>query len=46
MSDLRHSFLTKFEKQPKVIEDRLDKVEERLKKKLSNCFHSVRKAFL
>lgn len=34
------------EKQPQLIEDRLIKLEERLKIKFSNCFESVRKAFL
>jgi Ca2+-binding EF-hand superfamily protein len=33
-------------KQPKVIEDRLIVLETRLKTKFSNCFESVRKAFL
>ena len=32
--------------QPAIIEDRLIKLEERLKMKFSNCFESVRKAFL
>ena len=32
--------------QGEIIERRLDKIEEKLKKKFSNCFHSVRKAFL
>ena len=32
--------------QPVIIEDRLIKLEERLKTKFSNCFESVRKAFL
>ncbi len=32
--------------QPKIIEDRLIKLEQRLKVKFSNCFESVRKAFL
>lgn len=34
------------EQQPKVIEERLIKLETRLKTKFSNCFESVRKAFL
>jgi hypothetical protein len=33
-------------KQPKVIEERLIKLEQKLKVKFSNCFESVRKAFL
>jgi Ca2+-binding EF-hand superfamily protein len=32
--------------QPKIIEERLIKLENRLKVKFSNCFESVRKAFL
>lgn len=32
--------------QPKVIEERLIKLEQKLKVKFSNCFESVRKAFL
>lgn len=32
--------------QPKIIEDRLIVLEQRLKTKFSNCFESVRKAFL
>ena len=32
--------------QPKVIEERLIKLEKKLKVKFSNCFESVRKAFL
>jgi Ca2+-binding EF-hand superfamily protein len=32
--------------QPKVIEERLMKLEKKLKIKFSNCFESVRKAFL
>lgn len=33
-------------RQPKVIEERLIKLEQKLKVKFSNCFESVRKAFL
>jgi len=32
--------------QPQVIEERLIKLEQKLKIKFSNCFESVRKAFL
>ena len=34
------------QKQPQVIEDRIIALEQKLKKKFSNCFESVRKAFL
>ena len=34
------------EKQPQVIEDRVVRLETKLKTKFSNCFESVRKAFL
>lgn len=34
------------EKQPQVIEDRVVRLENKLKTKFSNCFESVRKAFL
>ena len=44
--DIRHQLDTHKDQQPKVIEDRLYKVEEKLKLKFSNCYESVRKAFL
>jgi Ca2+-binding EF-hand superfamily protein len=42
----KQELITNKHKQPQVIEDRLLKLEIRLKTKFSNCFESVRKAFL
>jgi len=43
---LRHQLDTAIESQPKVIETRLVDLENKLKIKFSNCYESVRKAFL
>lgn len=43
---LKQSITTKKDKQPAVIRARLDALESLLKIKFSNCFESVRKAFL
>jgi hypothetical protein len=42
----KQSLINNIEIQPKIIEERLIKLENRLKVKFSNCFESVRKAFL
>ena len=34
------------EKHPKVLEERVLKLEKQIKKKFANCFQKVRKAFL
>lgn len=43
---IRNQLDQKLEDQPQVIEERLEKMEAKIKQKFSNCFHSVRKAFL
>ncbi len=42
----KQSLINNLKNQPKIIEERLMKLENRLKVKFSNCFESVRKAFL
>lgn len=42
----KHEIIQNEEKQPRAIEQRLLKLENKLKDKFSNCFESVRKAFL
>jgi uncharacterized protein YneF (UPF0154 family) len=42
----RQQIDTNIEKQPEIIEDRLQRLEAKLKTKFSNCYESVRKAFL
>ena len=42
----KRELLKNLENQPKIIEDRVVKLETKLKTKFSNCFESVRKAFL
>ena len=45
-AEIRHEIEQNGPQQPELIESRLYKVEDKLKTKFSNCFHSVRKAFL
>jgi len=44
--DIRNQLDQNRKEQPKIIEGRLFKLENKLKIKFSNCFESVRKAFL
>jgi Ca2+-binding EF-hand superfamily protein len=45
-AEVRKQLETNEDKQPELIEARLEKINEKVKMKFSNCFHSVRKAFL
>ena len=44
--DIRHQLDNHTQEQPHVIQARLHKLEDKLKVKFSNCYESVRKAFL